>query len=284
MIAITYFAGGHRSPQGQRRQASWLALCRWLAAPIVTAEKHDAPGFSLATYRGDRRSLSTVEQVFVCGVDLDKNVDLERLRVQTSSTRSFVHTTWSSTLEAPRARVYLSLSRPVTGDEFRRVYQYVTGIIERGGLEVDRAVCDPSRFWFRPSIRSVDAPFICWGSEGIPVDVDTALAAVPPPAPPPVPCAPAGPVGDVEARAIAYLDQVEPAISGSNGGTWTFVVAQKLVRGFGLDEGTAYRLMARWNQTCQPPWTEKDLRRKIRQAAQRGTMAEGALRDAQRPR
>jgi len=86
-------------------------------------------------------------------------------------------------------------------------------------------------------------------------------------------------VGDVEARAAAYLARCEPAVSGSGGHRTTFVVAQRLVRGFALDEETAYRLLTEWNQRCSPPWSERELRRKVRQAAERGNLPEGSLRD-----
>lgn len=89
---------------------------------------------------------------------------------------------------------------------------------------------------------------------------------------------------DVVERARRYLDRCEGAISGSGGHTHTFLVAQKLVRGFRLDEQTAYALLSVWNQRCKPPWSERDLRRKIHQAATHGTMQPGALLDAPRDR
>lgn len=281
MIAITYFPS-LREPCGQRRPCSWGALCRWLSAPVVSADKHDVAGFSIATYAGDRRSKATVAQVFAVGLDFDENVSLSVLEKRFAASLAFVHTTWSSTLAEPRARVFLALSRPVTGPEYERVWSACASV---AGLTVDSAARDPSRFWFRPSIAAVGRPFVYWPCVGKPVDVEAALEAFPPPPPPPAPPAPpSGPVGDVEARAAAYVDRCEPAISGSGGHAHTFRVAIKLVKGFALDEATAYRLLARWNLTCSPPWSEFDLRRKVRQAAEHGQMAEGALRDASRRR
>jgi len=128
----------------------------------------------------------------------------------------------------------------------------------------------------------VGRSFIWWTCTGAPVDVDAALAAVPPPPPPSVPSRPTGPVGDVEVRAERYLAQCEPAISGSGGHGRTFLIAQRLVRGFSLDVDTAYRLLAAWNQRCSPPWSESDLRRKLSQASQHGRMGDGDLRDRRR--
>jgi len=83
--------------------------------------------------------------------------------------------------------------------------------------------------------------------------------------------------GDVLARARAYVAKVEGAVSGRNGHATTFKVAQALVRGFALDPETAYQLLAEYNQRCDPPWTTRELRHKIKSAMQRATMPDGAL-------
>lgn len=87
---------------------------------------------------------------------------------------------------------------------------------------------------------------------------------------------------DVVDRAWKYLDTVPPAISGSGGHAHTFLTAQKLVRGFDLDDQTAFILLDHWNQNCQPRWSQHELRRKIEQARAKGTIAFGSLRDQQR--
>jgi hypothetical protein len=85
-------------------------------------------------------------------------------------------------------------------------------------------------------------------------------------------------------RARAYLAKCAPAISGSNGSGATLTAATAMVIGFLLDEDTAYALLSEWNLTCQPPWSEKDLRRKIREAAKRSTRAPGGLLHQERRR
>lgn len=281
MIEITYFAGGLCEPRGQRVRTTWERLLSKLTRPRVAASKDGVPGISLATFSRDYRNLENVERVYAVGLDLDKSLDWSSLIEQLADTDAFMHTTWSSTMEEPRARAFLRLSRPVTGAEYRRVYAAVCGVVESGGFLVDRKASDPSRFWFLPSMPP-DGAYAFSVGRGRPVNVDAALAKVPPPAPPPPPVAPAGPVGDVEARAAAYLERCEPAISGSGGHNATFLVAQKIVRGFALDEETAYRLLSVWNLTCDPPWSERELRRKIRQAATRGTLPEGSLLERRR--
>lgn len=103
------------------------------------------------------------------------------------------------------------------------------------------------------------------------------LARTPSPAPASAPSAP-----DAVERARRYLEKVGPAISGANGHGHTFIVAQKLVRGFGLSDGDAFALLKSWNETCAPPWSDFDLRRKIQQARARGHMEPGALLERRR--
>ncbi|QEH33964.1 hypothetical protein OJF2_24970 [Aquisphaera giovannonii] len=74
---------------------------------------------------------------------------------------------------------------------------------------------------------------------------------------------------DVTIRAAAYLDKMEPAISGSGGHRQTFDAACALVKGFGLATEPALRLLQQWNGRCIPPWTERELLHKIEDAIAR---------------
>lgn len=110
-----------------------------------------------------------------------------------------------------------------------------------------------------------------------------ARARVPDPTLSPLPRVEAS--GDRVERARKYLAKCPPAISGQGGHITTFLIAQKLVRGFLLDEATAFALLeAEWNPQCQPPWSRWDLRRKVREAARAGLMTPGALLDSPRRR
>ncbi len=282
-FALTFFPA-LRNAQGTRKATTWPKLCEWLSRPVVSTVKDDTAGFSVATYAGDRRALANVEQVFAVGLDLDKAVSLEDLRGKFATSSAFVHTTWSSTLDEPRCRVFLELSRPVTGPEYRRVYQAVAIMAELGGLVVDRAASDPSRFWFRASVRAEGASFVHWACTGTPINVDAALRAVPAPAPPPPPSPRPLASGGASAfdRARKYLATVPGAVSGSGGSAHTFMVAQRLVRGFSLPATDALALMQEWNQTCSPAWSERDLVRKIDQAEKLGRMADGDMLERRR--
>ena len=84
-------------------------------------------------------------------------------------------------------------------------------------------------------------------------------------------------VGDVMKRAAAYLEKCEPAVSGQGGHNTAFRVAASVIRGFDLDEEQAMMVLETWNGRCDPPWTKRDLRHKVRQAMKRGKDAVGGL-------
>ncbi len=92
---------------------------------------------------------------------------------------------------------------------------------------------------------------------------------------------------DARERASRWLAQAEPAVSGQGGHSRTLAVAVAIARGFDLGPDGAYDLLAsEWNQRCQPPWSEKDLRRKCSEAWRVGSMPIGEKltdRDDYRP-
>lgn len=67
-------------------------------------------------------------------------------------------------------------------------------------------------------------------------------------------------------RARKYVAAMPAAISGSGGHNATFAVACALVKGFGLTADQARPLLQEYNQRCDPPWGEKQIEHKLRQA------------------
>jgi len=79
---------------------------------------------------------------------------------------------------------------------------------------------------------------------------------------------PLSPSGDSEKRALAYLDAMPPAISGQGGHNVTYAAATMLVHGFEIPpEQALAMLMEHYNPRCEPPWSDKDLRHKVQDAA-----------------
>lgn len=67
-------------------------------------------------------------------------------------------------------------------------------------------------------------------------------------------------------RASRYAMMVEPAVSGQGGHSKTFALAVALAHGFNLSEEQTTALMNAYNLRCLPPWSQKDLNHKIKDA------------------
>lgn len=81
-------------------------------------------------------------------------------------------------------------------------------------------------------------------------------------------------------RARAYVARMPPAISGQRGSDAAYDVALALCNGFALDERDAWQLLLEYNQVCQPPWSEHELRHKLADAQKQGaTSGRGYLLD-----
>jgi hypothetical protein len=71
-------------------------------------------------------------------------------------------------------------------------------------------------------------------------------------------------------RIERYVDACPKAISGRQGHNTTFKVAIALVRGFDLSPTAALPFLQRYNQRCQPKWTIKELKHKLKDADEIG--------------
>jgi hypothetical protein len=67
----------------------------------------------------------------------------------------------------------------------------------------------------------------------------------------------------LEERIRRYIDATPPAISGQFGHRQTFFVARAPAHGFGLSVIEALPYMRQYNQRCEPPWKEADLKYKL---------------------
>jgi hypothetical protein len=79
-----------------------------------------------------------------------------------------------------------------------------------------------------------------------------------------------------------YLAKLPPAVSGQGGHDATFHAVCVLVIGFGLDREQSLLLMGEWNETCQPPWSTRELEHKVddalKQPGWRGHLLSGTCR------
>jgi KaiC/GvpD/RAD55 family RecA-like ATPase len=67
-------------------------------------------------------------------------------------------------------------------------------------------------------------------------------------------------------RARAYVATMPISVSGQHGHDAAFKVACRLVLGFALSPEEAYGAFVEWNSKCQPPWSEREIRHKLKQA------------------
>lgn len=75
------------------------------------------------------------------------------------------------------------------------------------------------------------------------------------------------PPSDAYARALAYVAKCDPAVSGQGGHAATFRVASLLIHPpFSLPIPLALQVLQLYSQRCLPPWSEAELKHKLRSA------------------
>ena len=90
--------------------------------------------------------------------------------------------------------------------------------------------------------------------------------------------APSGPpVETLLERARRYVSAIPPAVAGNGGDAATFRVCCRLARGFALDDDDALDVLTDWNNACVPPWSQDELRAKLRGARLYGREPVGGL-------
>jgi hypothetical protein len=259
---------------------SWERIFAKLESPLPFKGEAEHPGWSAGRFADNRRLKANARQV--CAVVFDYDNKLTEKHADGTKTVRMVddpvtfgaaaelwgehfgqiHTSKSHTPEWHRLRVVIPLSRPVSGFEYEALWARLESF---AGI-VDPQTKDPSRFWYLPS-RSEH--FASKRLNGNPLDVDLWLAK-PEPAKAPPPRPPAPRMHDpskVERRAIAYLQRIDGATSGQGGHPQTWRAALALARGFDLSEEQTFSLLwSEFNHRCSPPWSEKELRHKAKQA------------------
>jgi hypothetical protein len=71
------------------------------------------------------------------------------------------------------------------------------------------------------------------------------------------------PRSKIAKRARAYVAKIPQAVSKEGGHNRTYHVACTLIVGFALSEDEAWPILLEFNQRCEPPWSEHELRHKL---------------------
>jgi hypothetical protein len=80
-------------------------------------------------------------------------------------------------------------------------------------------------------------------------------------------------------RARRFLARTPAAVAGQHGDILTFRICCRLVRGFALSDDQAVQVLGDWNTRCAPPWSDRELLEKVRNARRYGREPFGGLVD-----
>ena len=137
-----------------------------------------------------KRTAAHVRAVTMMVLDLDTGFDRAAADRLCARWVHFGHTSWSSTVETPKARLVFPLAAPVPVADWPAVWSAGARWAAAYGLETDKACKDPCRAYFLP-LRAPgrEAAFETWAGSGPGGCLEAAwlLRHYPAPAPPPVP-------------------------------------------------------------------------------------------------
>jgi hypothetical protein len=183
------FAHNHDN-RPKSKEKSWQTLAQDLTKHRTTTVNKNKPGrvaiplLSFVTYKKDTvRAKHNVETVNAAALDLDnltpEQWDEIRGDLQTAQISSFWYTTYShKAQDRPdnyKLRLVLELSRPVTPQEWSRIFLTLQGL-----FSADPNARDASRMFYGPYIpESVTEQHFSGIQEGQPLDVEALLATTP---------------------------------------------------------------------------------------------------------
>lgn len=168
------------------------------------------------------------------------------------------------------------LCEPVVGAAaVKALLKALHGRHRTAGAEVDSCVHNSARLSRLPGTANTKGGGrrLCRVLAANPEPVTVTAAMVAMAGTTPKPDRPAGPppaerrADDIARRVAAHLLECPAAVSGQDGHGRTFAAARAVAWGFDLSEEAALALLiADYNPRCVPPWTEAEMRHKVRDA------------------
>lgn len=275
---------------GKSGPVSWEQLGSFLNSPTQFAGEFNTKGWSCAEFENDKRDLAHLKLAYALCLDFDNTIAIDALRLQLASFKHFIHSSKSNSVNSPRYRAAIATSRPMNSAEYYKVWRIFTREKFRG--QCDEQTKDPSRFWFVPC-RTESTLWEFYDGRGALLDVDGLVAkadeleareeairaskrqemsdAIQ---------SRVDDIGKLTKRAAAYVDKMEPSVSGNHGHMALLAAAVALKRYFLLPDNEALDVLEGvFNPKCQPPWQRKDLVRKLGEAmkASRLKRSDGCL-------
>jgi hypothetical protein len=239
---------------------------------------HGTPGWSPVLYDPMERAKENIKHVYGLVLDYDKGKPtFEAVAHLWRNFYGLVYTTKSHDIDSNRLRAVLPLSRPISPDEYDRLWQWAEQQARNVDLKTDGQAKDASRFWYVPTPPDNDT----WRSlrlTGSVLDVDATLPLVDKPSLRVMPM-PEIVTDDIKVeRARRYLSKIPGAVSGDAGHTRTFNAFAHVHIGFDIDIDTTLSIIqSDYNPRCDPPWSERELLHKAKSVAMQCKRERGYL-------
>lgn len=262
----------------------WNKLLELLDEPHITNDKQSVPLYCAARFVGTRSRDNVLHaSLGIADIDSADEDDVNEVveELEDLGIHFVYHTTHSySTGLAEgkhKCRLIFKLSRAVEPDEWDRFWHALNELCHE---ILDPACKDPCRIYFFPSAPVGEQPVVAEIS-GEPLDVDELLRlATPISTDDSVFAAPSedllrGITSTTRYKlAKNFLAKYPLAIEKQGGDNRTFRAA--CIGGdFGLSPEEFWPLLQTYNQRCKPPWTEKELKKKLKNAEKYGELPFG---------
>ncbi len=285
---ITLFES-RNSPKGTRHSIDWNHWFDTLSKPPALYDKKtNIPGWSAATFVNDHRNNENVETISALVLDVDDGGSMEDAHYAFREWFCFLHTSYSHGATnkegkpcPPRRcfRIVLPLTRPVIPYEYQQLWLWAQHYAHQHHIKLDPAPKAPGQFWYlpalRPSAKHVHQSLQTSSTHFL--NPDLLLQQTPHI----VSSHSNSNLPSFEhrlERARKLLAQAKPSIQGQHGSKALLNVAIALRRGFELSPEQCVQLIQQhFNARCEPPWTTKEIEKKVTDADTKSTKPQGYL-------
>lgn len=252
--------------------ADQITSLRSADEPARDQLKRDLPAVMLSgSTRGGHKASDVQEHSGLLQIDFDKLEAPATLRDLIGKDRHILAAWISPSGNGVKALMRIPPDLERHKEAFAAAKAYIFTTYPTDSSAFDSSISDLGRLCF----VSYD-PGLVMNPGAVQLDVPMERTANSPQQPPQVPATLAT-TKEILERARAHLAKMPVSVNRKFGHNAAFKVAVALVRGFNLSVEEAYPLMAEWNERCEPPWSEGDLRRKLTEAATKSKKSFGFL-------